>query len=245
VVTLIMAHDEQSQVKFWAVVPAAGIGTRMGGDIPKQYLPLLGRPIIEHTLARLCDHGRISGVVVVLSDEDRWWPETAMKYSRPLLVAAGGAERRDSVLNGLDALAGRASDQDWVLVHDAVRPCLRAEDIDRLMDELWADEVGGLLAVPVKDTMKRAGSNNRVRETVSREFLWQAQTPQMFRLRALRDAIQLTVDEDRDVTDEAQAMELAGARPRLVEGHEDNIKITRRADLELAEIYLTRRREES
>lgn len=240
-----MAHDEQSRVKFWAVVPAAGIGTRMGGEIPKQYLPLLGRPIIAHTLARLCNHARISGVVVVLASDDRWWSKMTMKYSRQLLVAAGGAERRDSVLSGLDSLFGRASNQDWVLVHDAVRPCLRDEDIDRLMDELWADEVGGLLAVPVKDTMKRSGSDNRVRETVSRESLWQAQTPQMFRLSALRDAIRLTVDEDRDVTDEAQAMELTGARPRLVQGHEDNIKITRRADLALAEMFLTHRQGDS
>jgi 2-C-methyl-D-erythritol 4-phosphate cytidylyltransferase len=238
-----MAHDEHSGVKFWAVVPAAGIGTRMGGEIPKQYLPLLGRPIIAHTLARLCNHPRISGVVVVLASGDRWWPEIPMKYSRPLLVAAGGAERRDSVLSGLDTLSERASDQDWVLVHDAVRPCLRDEDIDRLMNELGADEVGGLLAIPARDTMKRSGANNRVRETVSRESLWLAQTPQMFRLSALRDAIRLSVDEDRYVTDEAQAMELAGARPRLVQGHEDNIKITRREDLELAEMYLMRRQE--
>lgn len=237
-----MVAEKRIEPRFWAVVPAAGIGTRMGGEIPKQYLPLLGRPIIEHTLARLCNHPRISGVVVVLAADDRWWPEIPMKYSRPLLVAAGGEERRDSVLSGLDRLSERASGEDWVMVHDAVRPCLRDEDIDRLMNELWADEVGGLLAIPARDTMKRAGGNNRVRETVSRESLWQAQTPQMFRLRALREAIQLTVDEDRDVTDEAQAMELAGARPRLVQGHEDNIKITRREDLELAEMFLMRRR---
>lgn len=236
-----MAAENRNEPRFWAVVPAAGIGTRMGGEIPKQYLTLLERPIIEHTLARLCNHRRISGVVVVLAADDRWWPEMEMKYSQPLLVAAGGEERRDSVLSGLDRLSERASDEDWVLVHDAVRPCLRDEDIDRLMNELSADEVGGLLAIPVRDTMKRAGSNNRVRETVSRESLWLAQTPQMFRLGALRDAIRLAVDEDRDVTDEAQAMELAGARPRLVQGHEDNIKITRRDDLELAEMFLMRR----
>lgn len=239
-----MAHDEQTGVRFWAVVPAAGIGTRMGGEIPKQYLPLLGRPVIAHTLARLCNHPRISAVVVVLAADDRWWPELSMNYSRPLLVATGGEERRDSVLSGLDALSGRASNEDWVLVHDAVRPCLRDEDIERLMNELWTDEVGGLLAIPARDTMKRCGANNRVRETVSREFLWQAQTPQMFRLKALRDAIRLTLNEDRDVTDEAQAMELAGARPRLVQGREDNIKITRRGDLELAEMYLMRRQED-
>lgn len=236
-----MTREEPSAVKFWAVVPAAGIGARMGGDTPKQYLPLLGQPIIVHTLSCLCSHERIAGVVVVLAAGDRWWAETPMKLARTLMVASGGEERRDSVLSGLDTLARRASATDWVLVHDAVRPCLRHEDIDRLMDELGDDEVGGLLATPVKDTMKRSNANNRVRETISRESLWHAQTPQMFRLGALRDALRLARDEDRDVTDEAQAMELAGARPRLVPGHEDNIKITRREDLELAEMFLARR----
>ena len=236
-----MAHERSSGAKYWAVVPAAGVGARMGGDTPKQYLPLLGQPIIAHTLSCLCNHERISGVVVVLAAGDRWWPETPMKYARTLMVATGGEERRDSVLNGLDTLSRRASARDWVLVHDAVRPCLRHEDIDRLMDELGKDEVGGLLATPVKDTMKRSSANNRVRETISRESLWHAQTPQMFRLGALREALRLTIDEDRDVTDEAQAMELAGARPRLVPGHDDNIKITRREDLELAELLLGRR----
>lgn len=229
--------------EFWAVVPAAGIGTRIGGETPKQYLPLLGRPIIAHTLARLCNHPRISGVVVALAADDRWWPELKTAYARTPLVVTGGNERRDSVLNGLDALSERASPRDWVLVHDAVRPCLRDADIDRLIDELAHDEVGGLLAIPVKDTMKRSSGDNRVRETVSRDSLWHAQTPQMFRLGPLRDAMQLAVDEDRDVTDEAQAMELTGERPRLVQGHEENIKITRVEDLELAEIILTRREE--
>ena len=240
-----MADDDQTSLRFWAVVPAAGIGSRMGGDIPKQYLPLLGRPIIAHTLARLCNHPRISGVVVVLAADDPWWPEIRPACARAPLVVAGGEERRDSVLSGLDALTGHASNDDWVLVHDAVRPCLRDEDIDRLIDALSADEVGGLLATPVRDTMKRAGGDNRVRETVSRASLWHAQTPQMFRLGALRDALRLSVDEGRDVTDEAQAMELTGARPRLVQGHEDNIKITRPEDLKLAEMLLSRRGEPS
>ncbi len=217
----------------------------MGGDTPKQYLPLLGRPIIAHTLARLCNHPRIAGVVVVLAADDPWWPKIPARYARAPLIAAGGEQRRDSVLNGLDALTGHASDDDWVLVHDAVRPCLRDEDVDRLIDALSADAVGGLLATPVRDTMKRAGGDQRVRETVSRASLWHAQTPQMFRLGALRDALRLSVEEDRDITDEAQAMELSGARPRLVQGHEDNIKITRPEDLKLAETLLSRRGERS
>lgn len=168
-----------------------------------------------------------------------------MDFARAPLVAAGGDERRDSVLSGLHVLSGHAADDDWVLVHDAVRPCLRDEDMDRLMNELCLDEVGGLLATPVRDTMKRSNGDNRVRETVSRQSLWHALTPQMFRLGALRDAIRLTVDEDRDVTDEAQAMELAGGRPRLVQGHEDNIKITRPQDLRLAEMILTHREQKT
>ena len=238
-----MVAENQVGLRFWAVVPAAGIGARMGGEVPKQYLSLLGRPIIVHTLARLCNHPRISGVVVALAADDRWWPEIQTQYIRTPLVVAGGEERRDSVLGCLDALTEHASNEDWVLVHDAVRPCLRDEDIDRLMDALWSDEVGGLLATPVKDTMKRARGDNRVSETVNRESLWHALTPQMFRLGALREAIRLSIDEDRVVTDEAQAMEFTGACPRLVQGHEDNIKITRPEDLKLAEMFLTRREE--
>ncbi len=235
-----MVAENQTGLRFWAVVPAAGIGTRMGGEIPKQYLSLLGRPIIAHTLERLCNHPRISGAVVALAADDRWWPEIRRQLTRPPLAAAGGEERRDSVLSSLDALTGHASIDDWVLVHDAVRPCLRDEDIDRLIHELWSDAVGGLLAVPVKDTMKRSGDDGRISETVSRESLWHAQTPQMFRLGALRDAIRQSVDAGRNLTDEAQAMELTGVRPRLVQGHEDNIKITQTEDLTLAEMFLTR-----
>jgi 2-C-methyl-D-erythritol 4-phosphate cytidylyltransferase len=238
-----MADQPQFNPRCWAVVPAAGVGTRMGDETPKQYMSLLGRPIIAHTLARLCNHARISGVVVALAADDRWWSGLEAVFDRPPVIVTGGKERRDSVLCGLEALMGRADPRDWVLVHDAVRPCLRDEDIDRLIDELADDEVGGLLAIPVKDTMKRGSGDNRVRETVSRESLWHAQTPQMFRLGPLRDAMRLTAEEDRDVTDEAQAMELTGARPRLVQGHEENIKITRPEDLKLAEIILMRREE--
>ena len=217
----------------------------MGEGTPKQYLPLLGRPIIAHTLALLTDHSRISGVVVALAADDRWWGELDTTFAHAPVIVTGGRERQDSVLCGLDALSEHADPGDWVLVHDAVRPCLRELDIDRLIDELAEDEVGGLLAIPVKDTMKRSSGDNRVRETVSRESLWHAQTPQMFRLARLREALLLAADADRDVTDEAEAMELTGARPRLVPGHEENIKITRPEDLQLAEIILRRREERS
>ena len=240
-----MQHEKPSAARFWAVVPAAGVGARMGGGVPKQYLPLLGKPIIAHTLARIGRHPRISGVVVAVAAHDQRWPEVAASLAFDPVVAPGGRERRDSVLAGLEALRGRARDSDWALVHDAVRPCLRARDMDRLMDALVDDEVGGLLAMPVRDTMKRADADGRVAETISRESLWHAQTPQMFRIGALRDALRQSVAAGTDVTDEARAMELAGARPRLVPGHEENIKITRPEDLRLAAMYLSGREEDA
>ena len=238
-----MAADGKSGERFWAVVPAAGVGARMGGERPKQYQHLAGRPIIAHTLARLCNHPRISGVVVALAAADPWWSpmiESQAALAKAPVVVTGGATRRDSVLRGLEALGEHAPAGDWVLVHDAVRPCLTDESIDRLIDALAGDAVGGLLAVPVRDTMKRANGDARVCETVDREALWHAQTPQMFRLGALGDALRKSVEAGRDVTDEAQAMELTGARPRLVPGHEENIKITRPDDLELAAVILAR-----
>jgi len=238
-----MSDDQNSRPKYWAVVPAAGIGARMGGETPKQYLPLLGKPIIAHTLTRLCDHPRISAVAVAIAAGDTWWPQVQPACSHAPIVVTGGEQRRDSVLCGLDALSEHGAADDWVLVHDAVRPCLRDEDIDALIAALADDPVGGLLAMPVKDTMKRGSGDERVCETVSRERLWHAQTPQMFRLGALREALRLSVEEDRDVTDEAQAMELTGARPRLVRGSDENIKITRPEDLRLAEMYMKRRSE--
>ena len=215
----------------------------MGGETPKQYLPLLRRPVIAHTLERLCTHPRVAGVVVAIAGDDRWWAGVAaapMPGGLTPRAVSGGAQRCHSVLAGLEALAGEAGPRDWVLVHDAVRPCLRRDDLDRLLSELGADEVGGLLGVRVKDTMKRADADGAVRATVDREGLWHAQTPQMFRLGALRAALGELVDAGRTVTDEAEAMELAGMRPRLVEGHDDNIKITRREDMALAELFLAR-----
>ncbi|MDX1376992.1 MAG: 2-C-methyl-D-erythritol 4-phosphate cytidylyltransferase [Burkholderiales bacterium] len=238
--------SEAEAPRYWAVVPAAGSGRRLGGETPKQYLALRGRPVIAHTLERLCSHPRIAGVVVAVAPDDPWWPRLALPAGgKAPRVVTGGAERCDSVLAALEALAERGAPGDWVLVHDAVRPCLRAEDLDRLIDALGADEVGGLLAVRVKDTIKRAGSDGAVSATVDRAALWHAQTPQMFRLGALRAALAAALARGRTVTDEAEAMELAGVRPRLVEGHDDNIKITRREDMILAELVLARRAGES
>ena len=222
---------------YWAVVPAAGVGTRMQSDIPKQYLSLCGYPVIEHTICRLLSHPRIKAVTVVVGTVDEWWPSVP-SGSRTSRVD-GGVERCHSVLNGLKALLGSdAGPNDRVLVHDAVRPCLRAADIDRLVEVVADYEGGGVLGLPVRDTMKRIDEDNRVDKTVSREQLWHALTPQMFPLAILHDALERALGGQSLVTDEAQAMELAGYRPIMVEGYPDNIKITRKNDMGLAALYL-------
>ncbi len=224
--------------RFWAVVPAAGAGKRMGSEVPKQYLKLNDRRVIEHSLQRLLDHPRIEAVYLALSTGDEWWPTTEYAGHPRVVTTPGGEERCHSVLNTLDALSDPADARDWVLVHDAARPCLRPADLDRLIDQLSADAVGGLLGVPVHDTMKRVDGAERITATVPREGLWHAYTPQMFRLGMLRAALTEALARGRLVTDDASAMELAGHRPRLVQGHADNIKITRPEDLALAAFYL-------
>ncbi len=228
-----------SEPRCWAVVPAAGVGRRMGAAIPKQYLPLAGLRVIVHTLRTLLSHPRISGVVVAISSADQWWESVHLDAGKPLLSVKGGEERCYSVLNCLYTLQELAQPDDWVLVHDAVRPCLRGSDLDMLIETLVSDPVGGLLAVPVRDTIKRADANGRVSVTVERSDLWHALTPQMFRLNVLRSALHRALENHRLVTDEASAIEFAGLAPRLVEGHGDNIKITCTEDLILAEFFLT------
>lgn len=215
----------------------------MGAAQPKQYLPLVGQPVIVHALTPLLAHPRIAGLVVVISAEDAWWPTIKLPapVTKPLWLATGGAERRYSVRNGLTELSRRAAPQDWVLVHDAARPCLVREDLERLFDELAADLVGGLLAAPVRDTLKQANAAGCSVATVDRTRLWHALTPQMFRLELLRQALDAAIAQGLPVTDEAAAMEAAGFTPRLVAGRADNLKITRPEDLALAEFYLTRR----
>lgn len=210
----------------------------MGGARPKQYLELAGRAVLEHTLARLAADPRISGIVVALGPDDSDWGRLTLPAGIEVRTVAGGAERCHSVLNALDALAATAAAQDWVLVHDAARPCLRAADLARLLDTLAEDPVGGLLGVPVRDTMKRGDAGDRVEATVDRTGLWHALTPQMFRLQALREALAAAIAAGDLVTDEAAAMERAGHRPRLVPGAGDNLKITRPEDLPLAAYYL-------
>ena len=218
---------------FWALIPAAGIGSRMAADRPKQYLQLAGKSILEHSLDCFLDHPRLRGLVVSLAAGDPYWPQLPCASDRRISCAAGGRERADSVLNGLRRLRELgAGAQDWVLVHDAARPNLQRTDLDRLLTELGDDPVGGLLAVPVRDTLKRIGADGRVQETVDRSVIWQAYTPQMFRLQALHDALGDALAAGAAITDEASALEWAGQAPRLIEGRADNLKITRPEDLD-------------
>jgi 2-C-methyl-D-erythritol 4-phosphate cytidylyltransferase len=234
---------------IWAVVPAAGVGKRMQSAIPKQYLPLNGRPVLEHTLNQLLANESIDGLVIALQQDDGYWADISFETHKPVIRAPGGKERADSVLSALDALLQQqgfdedASETLWVMVHDAVRPCVRQEDIDKLVSEIGDDANGGLLALPVRDTMKRqkTDSDSHVSETVDRENLWHALTPQYFQAKALKAALESGLEQGLAITDESSAMEFAGFSPRLVSGHEDNIKITRPADLQLASLYLSAR----
>jgi 2-C-methyl-D-erythritol 4-phosphate cytidylyltransferase len=213
----------------------------MQSAIPKQYLPLLGRPVILHTLERLCAHPRIQGVVVGIAREDRHWPSLATELKRLpkfLGTCPGGATRADTVLNGLKELMQHAKPDDWVLVHDAVRPCVRQGDIDKLIATASKGGEGGLLAFPVSDTVKRVDNAGRVLETVNREGLWRAATPQMFRIKSLTHVLEQAMKAGKEITDEASAMEAAGSHPHVVACHTDNIKITLADDLALAELYM-------
>lgn len=220
----------------FALVPAAGTSRRMGDDLPKQYHALAGRPMIRHALDVLCASPRIHRVFVVLAAQDKdWerfdWSGLGAKLS---VLRCGGPMRADSVLNGLAAIAAEVAEEDWMLVHDAARPCLSAAQLGALLDQVGEDAIGGILAVPVADTLKRCNADQRIEATVSREHLWQAQTPQMFRYGLLREAL----SRHQDVTDEAGAVEALGHRPLLVASDSSNLKVTYPADLVLAERIL-------
>lgn len=224
---------------LWCVVPAAGRGTRVGGDRPKQYQLLAGRPLIEHTLTRLAAHPQVAGLLVTLAAGDPHWSGPETLHGKPLHTAVGGVERSDSVLAGLDALPAAVGVDDFVLVHDAARPCVRLADISKLI-ELAAATDGGLLGAPLRDTLKHADTADRVECTEPRERRWRAFTPQMFRRGPLSTALREAARLGMKVSDEAMAMEQAGFAPLLVEGAEDNIKVTTAADFALAEFLLER-----
>jgi 2-C-methyl-D-erythritol 4-phosphate cytidylyltransferase len=222
--------------RFFGLIPAAGAGARMGQATPKQYLPLLGRPMLYHSVNALLRSGRIDTVFVVLAAGDsefrqHGWSEFGERIA-PLYC--GGATRHDSVLNGLVAASSTAQPDDWMLVHDAARPCLGQRELQRLLAALTAHDVGGILAVPVADTLKRADAAGQIQATQAREHLWQAQTPQMFRHGLLLHALSRT----GSATDEAGAVEALGLKPKLVQGCSANLKVTYAEDLQLAEVIL-------
>jgi len=225
--------------KYWALVPAAGVGARMGADMPKQYLSLSGQTILEHTLKRLLRLPQLEGIVLVVSPLDDRWSELSITGHPKVEVVSGGQERCDSVLNGLYHLESRVDKLDWVLVHDAARPCVDLGDIQELIGDLQEHLVGGILGVPVSDTIKRINEDYGIETTVDRRVLWQAQTPQMFRYGVLKQSLEQALSAKQAITDEASAVEWAGFFPCMVEGRRDNIKITRPEDLPMAELILS------
>lgn len=232
-----MSNSGGMKEELWALVPASGIGSRMKSDRPKQYLQIHNRYILDHTLSRLLSVPNLTGIMLVLSDDDPFWPRSNFANHPKVHTATGGLERFNSVLNGLHELEGVASDEAWVMVHDAARPCVRVSDIEHLID-LSKTCDGGLLGLPAKDTIKLVTSDNKVKTTIDRSKIWMAYTPQMFRIGQLRSAIEQAIQKKEMITDDASAMELAGYEPVMVEGAADNIKITHPEDLVLAQWYL-------
>ena len=227
---------------IWAIIPAAGIGSRMQADKPKQYISLGKRTVLAQSLHRLATHPQISGIIIAIAENDPWWTAPS-EYSCPIITTIGGATRADSVLNALQTLSEQENNT-WALVHDAARPCLRHGDIDKMLTAILPHSVGGILGMPVSDTMKRVNETSEIIETVSRQKLWRAATPQLFQATTLQQALIAAKEAGQMVTDEASAMELAGHQPLMVAGHADNIKITLPQDLALATLYLQQQREE-
>ena len=222
----------------WAVIPAAGTGSRIDDTLPKQYLRIAGRMLAEHTLEALLAVAQIRELVVAIAPGDSHWATLPASLRERVRVVQGGTDRAASVLAALAGFSQVPDVEDWVLVHDMARPCVRATQVEALIATLENDAVGGLLAIPVVDTLKRAAAGPRVEASVAREGLWRAQTPQMFRFGLLRRALGAARDAGVCVTDESMAVERLGCSPRLVMGSSDNIKVTIAEDLALAEYYL-------
>ncbi len=230
----------QGAGKIWAIVPAAGLGKRMGSDKPKQYLVLQGKTVLEHSIERLLNVPEIAGVIVALHESDNYWPSIAISNHPEVKVVRGGEERMHSVINALEFLKTINPDpRQFVLIHDAVRPCVRVADIRKLIHTLHKDEVGGLLAAPLVDTLKRSDAQGRVAETINRQHCWRALTPQMFRIGLLEKSFEILLNRKQIASDEAAALEVSGFRPKIVEGNSDNIKLTLPGDLVLMDFILT------
>ncbi len=228
-----------TELRFTAIVPAAGVGARMRADKPKQYLKIQDKTILEHTLEKLLSHPLIDQIVVAVSGDDPYFEQLELAKSPQIIRVDGGTERSDSVLNAVNYVVEHQLST-WVLVHDAARPCVLLSDISKLIEEAIVHPVGAILAAPVRDTMKRSDENNDIGSTIDRTSLWHALTPQMFRSEQLKDALSHALDNNVSITDEASAMEGLGLRPRLVAGRMDNLKITQPEDFALAEFYLAR-----
>ena len=228
---------------IWVVVPAAGRGTRFGSEIPKQYLSVGGQPLIAHTLAALFAHPAVEGAVVAVSENDPDWPGWDSFEGKSILTCTGGPTRAKSVLAALDALPVEVRADDFVLVHDAARPNLGQDDLRQLLERGRNDPVGAILAAPVRDTLKRAGDDGGIDGTEPRQRLWRALTPQLFRRLQLSRALEEAGKAGVEATDESMAMELQGLRPLLIEGSEDNFKITTPADLARFEFILSQRKQ--
>lgn len=224
-----------ADIPVWAVIPAAGSGTRMQSDKPKQYLEFHGKSIIEHCLDRLLSHPEIDGAVVVLQAGDRTWESLGYQSQKPVFTADGGNERQHSVYKGLAALQQHCGNNAIALVHDAVRPLVSHEDLGKVIAAARVHSAGAILATPLNDTLKRQTEDRQIAETIERQGLWRALTPQVFHLPVLLDALKRSNDEEIAITDDAQAVELAGYSPALVAGNVDNLKITTQGDLSLAE----------
>jgi len=224
-----------NETRLVAVIAAAGIGKRVGADIPKQYLTLLDKTIIEHSINPFIEHPKVDQVVVSIAKNDHWFDSLAIAKNPKIKLVEGGDERVDSVLSALKVIP----DTDYVLVHDAARPCITRADIDKLIDYVSVNNNGAILASKVTDTMKRSDSNGNIKSTVERTDLWHALTPQMFQNKLLQKAI-LAVKEPHLITDEASAVEMSGLPVTLIEGRSDNLKITREEDLQIAALYLSR-----
>ncbi len=228
--------------QIWAIVPASGVGQRMQSDRPKQYLSFCGKTIIEHTLDRLASCEQIHGIILILNSEDKFWANIDYASDKPLLIADGGEERQDSVINGLVSLHEVEQKISLALVHDAVRPLVSLQDLSSLIKAFNQNNDGAILASPVADTLKRADDYGCIAETIDRSGLWRALTPQLFDSKLLLNALEQARESKQLMTDDASAMEAMGYRPSLVEGSGDNIKITRPGDLALAErIWLSQR----
>lgn len=227
---------------IWAIVPAAGRGTRFGGQVPKQYLEVAGQPLVAYTLSALLAHPAVEGAMVAISADDADWPGWTSFEGKPVLTCTGGTTRAQSVLAALNALPEVVRPDDFVLVHDAARPNLGQEDLQQLLERGRNDPVGAILAAPVRDTLKRAGDDGGIDGTEPRQRLWRALTPQLFRRLQLSRALEEAARAGVEATDESMAMELQGLRPLLIEGSEDNFKVTTPADLARFEFILSQRR---